>query len=105
MAVKIRLMRMGARHQPFYRLVVADSRSPRTGKYIDAIGFYNPTTQPSVINVDEAKVVGWLEKGARPSDAARVVLERSGVLKKWEEKRKGTQDAAAAERRAASRPS
>ena len=88
MAVKIRLMRLGGKHKPFYRLVVADSRAPRSGKYIEAIGFYNPTTEPSTIQVDEAKAIGWLRKGARPSDAARVLLERSGVLQKWAEQKK-----------------
>lgn len=88
MAVKIRLMRLGGKHKPFYRLVVADSRAPRSGKYIEAIGFYNPTTDPSTIKVDESKALGWLRKGARPSDAARVLLERSGVLQKWAEQKK-----------------
>ncbi|MBI3975517.1 MAG: 30S ribosomal protein S16 [Armatimonadetes bacterium] len=91
MAVKIRLMRLGARGQPFYRLVVADSRSPRTGRYIEAIGYYNPTTEPSTIKVDEVKALGWLRKGARPSDAARVLLTRSGVLAKWEARKKDAQ--------------
>lgn len=80
--VKIRLMRLGGKHQPFYRLVVADSRSPRSGRYIEVIGHYNPTTEPSTIKVDEAKALSWLRKGARPSDAARVLLQRSGVLAK-----------------------
>jgi small subunit ribosomal protein S16 len=92
MAVKIRLMRLGAKHQPFYRLVVADSRGPRNGRYIEAIGYYNPTTEPSTIKVDEAKAVRWLDRGARPSDAARVLLQKSGVLEKWEtRKRSSTQ--------------
>ncbi len=80
MAVKIRLMRLGGRHKPFYRLVVADSRAPRSGRYIEAIGYYNPTTEPSTIKIDEAKAISWLRKGARPSDAARVLLRRTGVL-------------------------
>ncbi len=80
MAVKIRLMRLGGKHKPFYRLVVADSRSPRSGRYIEAIGYYNPTTEPSTIKIDEAKAASWLRKGARPSDAARVLLRRTGVL-------------------------
>lgn len=80
--VKIRLMRLGGKHKPFYRLVVADSRSPRSGRYIEAIGYYNPTTEPSTIKIDEAKAVAWLKKGARPSDAARVLLEKTGVLRR-----------------------
>ena len=78
--VKIRLMRIGGKHEPFYRLVVADSRAPRTGRYIESIGYYNPTTEPSTIKVDEAKAQAWLRKGARPSNAARVLLEKTGVL-------------------------
>ena len=80
--VKIRLMRLGGKHKPFYRLVVADSRSPRSGRYIEAIGYYNPTTEPSTIKIDEAKAIAWLKRGARPSDAARVLLEKTGVLRR-----------------------
>lgn len=80
--VKIRLMRMGGKHRPLYRLVVADSRSPRSGRYIEIIGHYNPTTDPSTIQIDEAKALSWLRRGARPSGAARVLLNRSGVLAK-----------------------
>ena len=80
--VKIRLMRLGGKHKPFYRLVVADSRAPRSGRYIEAIGYYNPTTDPSTLKVDEAKAVAWLRKGARPSDTARVLLQRTGVLER-----------------------
>src|SRR5207302_853997 len=87
MSVKIRLMRRGAKGQPFYRLVIADARSPRSGKYIEAVGFYNPRTEPSTMKVDEEKVIAWLRKGARPSDAARVILEKTGVLQRWEETR------------------
>jgi len=88
MSVKIRLMRRGAKGQPFYRLVVADTRSPRSGKYIEALGFYNPRTEPSTMKVNAEKTLAWLQKGARPSDAARVVLEKTGVLRQWEESRK-----------------
>ncbi len=87
MSVKIRLMRRGAKGQPFYRLVVADTRSPRSGKYIETVGFYNPRTEPSTMQVNAEKVLAWLRKGARPSDAARVVLEKTGVLRQWEESR------------------
>lgn len=85
--VKIRLMRRGAKGQPFYRLVVADARSPRSGRYIETLGFYNPRTEPSTMQVDAEKALAWLRKGARPSDAARVILEKSGVLRRWEEDR------------------
>ncbi len=87
MSVKIRLMRRGAKGQPFYRLVVADTRSPRSGKYIETVGFYNPRTEPSTMQVNAEKVLAWLRKGARPSNAARVVLEKTGVLRQWEESR------------------
>ncbi len=87
MSVKIRLMRRGAKGQPFYRLVVADTRSPRSGRYIETVGFYNPRTEPSTMHVNTEKVLAWLRKGARPSDAARVVLEKTGVLRQWEESR------------------
>ena len=80
--VKIRLMRIGGKHKPFYRLVIADSRAPRTGRYIESIGYYNPTTEPSTIKIDEAKAQAWPRKGARPSDAARVLLEKTGVLQR-----------------------
>ena len=84
MAVKIRLMRVGAKHQPTYRVVVADSRTPRGGKYLEALGIYNPRTDPSVIQIDEAKARTWLDRGARPSDAARVLLQKTGILRRWE---------------------
>jgi small subunit ribosomal protein S16 len=87
MSVKIRLMRRGAKGQPFYRLVVADARSPRSGRYIEVVGFYNPRTEPSTMKVNEEKVLAWLRKGARPSDSARVILEKTGVLQRWEETR------------------
>jgi len=80
--VKIRLMRIGGKHKPFYRLVVADSRSPRSGRYIEVIGHYNPTTDPSTVKIDEAKAQAWLKRGARPSNTARVLLEKSGVLQR-----------------------
>lgn len=88
MAVKIRLMRLGKRHEPFYRVVVADSRAPRSGKYIEAIGYYNPRTDPSTIHIDTEKALQWLAKGAQPTDAARVLLEKTGVLRIWQEQRK-----------------
>jgi len=84
--VKIRLMRMGKKNQPFYRIVVADSRAPRGGKYIEAIGYYNPTTEPSTIRIEEEKALLWLDRGAQPSDSARVLLEKTGVLRKWRER-------------------
>jgi small subunit ribosomal protein S16 len=84
MAVKIRLMRMGGKQQPFYRVVVADSRTPRGGRYLEALGYYNPRTEPSVIEIDEPRARTWLDRGARPSDSARVLLEKTGILQRWE---------------------
>ena len=80
MAVKIRLARHGAKSAPFYRIVVADSRSPRDGRFIDRIGTYNPRTEPSDIQVDADKARQWLEKGAQPTDQVRQLLKVSGVL-------------------------
>jgi small subunit ribosomal protein S16 len=80
MAVKIRLARHGAKKAPFYRIVVADSRSPRDGRFIDRIGTYNPRTQPSEIKVDAEKAKKWIEKGAQPTDQVRKLLKVSGVL-------------------------
>lgn len=89
MAVKIRLMRMGAKHQPSYRVVVADSRTPRGGRYLEALGHYNPRREPSVIQIDEAKARTWLDRGARPSDSARVLLQKTGIWERWESSRSG----------------
>jgi small subunit ribosomal protein S16 len=89
MAVKIRLMRMGAKHQPSYRVVVADSRTPRGGRYLELLGHYNPRREPSVIQIDEAKARTWLDRGARPSDSARVLLQKTGIWERWESSRTG----------------
>lgn len=89
MAVKIRLMRIGAKHQPSYRVVVADSKVPRGGRYLEALGHYNPRTEPSTIQIDETKARSWLDRGARPSNAARVLLVKSGILPRWEAGRSG----------------
>ena len=80
MAVKIRLARHGSKGNPFYRIVVADARSPRDGRFIDRIGTYNPRTQPSEINVDQEKAREWLGKGAQPTEQVRKLLKVSGVL-------------------------
>jgi small subunit ribosomal protein S16 len=78
--VKIRLKRMGATKRPFYRLVVADSRSPRDGRFIEEIGVYDPLSSPSKVEIDADKVRDWMRKGARPSDTARKLLEQQGIL-------------------------
>jgi small subunit ribosomal protein S16 len=85
MAVKIRLKRMGAHKAPFYRVVVADSRSPRDGRFIEEIGTYNPLTNPAQINIKEDRALYWLQTGAQPSDIARHLLSQAGVLKKFHE--------------------
>lgn len=80
MAVKIRLRRMGAKKAPFYRVVVADSRSPRDGKFIAEIGYYDPTKQPSVINIDQDQAKQWISKGAQPTDTVRKLLKQQSIL-------------------------
>ena len=82
MAVRIRLRRMGAKKQAFYRVVVADSRSPRDGRFLDTIGTYNPRTEPAEIRIDREKALAWLEKGAEPTDSARSLLSKTGI---WQE--------------------
>ena len=79
MAVKIRLRRMGAKKAPFYRIVVADSRSPRDGRFIEELGYYDPTKDPSVIKVDEEKVKSWLAHGAQPTDSVKAILKKAGL--------------------------
>ncbi len=80
MAVKIRLRRMGAKKAPFYRIVVADSRYPRDGRFIEELGYYDPTQDPSVIKVDAEKAKKWMSNGAQPTDTVRALLKKSGVL-------------------------
>lgn len=75
MAVKIRLRRMGAKKAPFYRVVVADSRFPRDGRFIEEIGFYDPTKEPAVINIDKDKANDWIKKGAQPTDTVKRLLK------------------------------
>lgn len=82
MAVKLRLMRMGKKKQPTYRVVAADVRSPRDGRFIEIVGVYNPRTDPSEIRIDNEKAVAWLSKGAQPTEAVRKLLEISGA---WDE--------------------
>ena len=82
MAVKIRLTRLGAKKAPFYRVVVADSRAPRDGKFIDIIGTYNPLTDPAEIKIDAEKAAKWLKNGATPTDTAKKLLVKSGIITK-----------------------
>ena len=80
MAVKIRLRRMGAKKAPFYRIVVADSRYPRDGRFIEEVGTYDPNQNPSAIKIDAEKAKKWLSNGAQPTDTVRVLLKIEGVL-------------------------
>ncbi|ARC85680.1 MAG: 30S ribosomal protein S16 [Clostridium argentinense] len=79
MAVKIRLKRMGAKRAPFYRIIVADSRSPRDGRFIDEIGYYNPTTEPVTVKIDEEKANKWVKNGAQPTDTVKRLFNNAGI--------------------------
>ena len=86
--VKIRLMRMGATKRPFYRVVVADSRSPRNGRFIENIGKYHPLEDPSLIQIDEARALYWLSRGAQPSEQVQSLLKVQGIWELFESTRK-----------------
>ena len=81
MAVKIRLRRMGAKKSPFYRIVVADSRYPRDGRFIEEIGYYDSTKEPSVVKVDAEKAKKWMANGAQPTDTVKKLFEKNGIAK------------------------
>lgn len=83
MAVKMRLMRMGKKRSPFYRVVVIDGRAPRDGRYIDLLGRYDPRQEPSLIEIDSDKAIDWLKKGAQPTEAVRKLLEISGAMSRY----------------------
>ena len=85
MAVKIRLNRMGAKKNPFYRIVVADARAPRDGRFIEIIGNYDVTKNPAVVNIDEEKVIDWMNKGAQPTDTVKNLFSKDGIMKKYAE--------------------
>ncbi len=80
MAVKIRLRRMGAKKAPFYRVVVADSRYPRDGRFIEEIGTYNPLTDPATVNIDAEKAKKWIGNGAQPTDTVKALLKKNGII-------------------------
>lgn len=86
MSVKIRLRRLGAKKAPFYRLVVADSRFPRDGRFIEEIGYYNPTTEPATIQINGEKALKWLKVGAQPSETVKGLLKKAGIIDKVEVK-------------------
>ena len=89
MAVKLRLKRMGAKKAPFYRIVAADSRSPRDGRFIETVGTYNPLTTPAEVKVDEELAIKWLKNGATPTDTVRNILYKAGIMKKFAEEKQG----------------
>lgn len=80
MAVKIRLRRKGAKKAPFYRIVVADSRYPRDGRFIEELGYYDPTKEPSVLKVDDEKAKSWIANGAQPTDTVKALLKKNGTI-------------------------
>ncbi|MBH0229247.1 30S ribosomal protein S16 [Halobacillus yeomjeoni] len=87
MAVKIRLKRMGSKRNPFYRVVVADSRSPRDGRIIEQIGTYNPVSNPVEVKLDAEKAMDWMSNGAQPSDTVRNLFSKEGIMKQFHEKK------------------
>ena len=88
MAVKLRLKRMGSKQKPFYRIVAADARSPRDGRFIEVVGTYNPIKKPAEVNVDEEKALKWLNNGAEPTDTVRSILSKEGIMSKYAESKK-----------------
>lgn len=87
MATKIRLVRLGRKKRPFYRIVVCDSRERRNGNFIEVLGFYNPMPEQMEIRIDEEKALSWLQKGAQPTDTVKNILSKNGVMKKYHESR------------------
>ena len=85
MAVKLRLKRMGSKKAPFYRVVAADSRSPRDGRFIETVGTYNPISEPAEVKIDEEKAMKWLSEGAIPTDTVKNLLSQVGIMKKFHE--------------------
>ena len=92
MAVKLRLKRMGAKKRPFYRIVAADARSPRDGRFIELVGTYNPITEPAEIKVNEEVALKWLNDGAIPTDTVRDLLSKQGIMKKFHESKMTKKD-------------
>jgi len=88
MAVKLRLKRMGSKKAPFYRVVAADSRSPRDGRFIETVGTYNPITEPAEVKIDEEKALNWLSKGAIPTDTVRDLFRSQGIMEKFHNSKK-----------------
>lgn len=80
MAVKMRLTRIGAKKAPFYRVIIADSRSPRDGKFIEEIGYYNPMTDPADVKIDAEKAKSWIKNGAQPTETVKALLKKAGII-------------------------
>lgn len=89
MAVKLRLKRMGAKRAPFYRIVAADARAPRDGRFIEQLGTYDPTRNPAVVSINEEAVLKWLNEGAQPSDTVKNLLSKAGIIKKFADAKNG----------------
>ena len=89
MAVKLRLLRMGAKKAPFYRIVAADSRAPRGGRFIELLGTYDPRTNPAKVTIKEEEVLKWLNNGAQPSDTVKNLLSKEGIIKKFADSKSG----------------
>ncbi|QOJ28548.1 MAG: 30S ribosomal protein S16 [Ignavibacteriales bacterium] len=89
MAVKLRLRRMGKKRQPYYKLVAADSRSPRDGKFLEAVGIYNPMTQPHQLEISEEAAIKWLQNGAQPTDTVKSLLSQKGIMLKYDLLKRG----------------
>lgn len=88
MALKIRLKRMGMKKNPFYRFVVAEATSPRDGRFVEELGYYDPTQNPPLVKIDEEKAMKWLQSGATPTDTVRSLFSKAGLMKKLDESRK-----------------
>ena len=89
MAVKLRLKRMGSKQKPFYRIVAADSRFPRDGRFIETVGTYNPIAKPAEIKIDKEVVIKWLNNGAQPTDTVKALLKNEGILKEFASSKNG----------------
>ena len=89
MAVKLRLKRMGAKNAPFYRVVAADARSPRDGRFIETVGTYNPLVNPAEIKIDEELAMKWLKNGATPTDTVRNIFSKAGIMEKFAKEKQG----------------
>ncbi len=89
MAVKLRLKRMGSKQKPFYRVVAADSRFPRDGRFIETVGTYNPIAKPAEIKIDKEVAIKWLNNGAQPTDTVKALLKNEGILKEFASSKKG----------------